>query len=219
MAAPQAAPGRRTRKKQRTRREIFDAAMALFAERGFDAVTIEQICAAADVARGTFFLHFPSKAALLLEFNRRLADELAASLSEPRGSAVAEYRTMVDRFGERWLHHSHGRADVMGAMLREFLATPGAVVAAGSQGRDLRDLIEDIVRRGQERREFRRNVSPRLAATLFLTTSAAILAGGVYAEGEATPEQVRNELLHALLHGLLESKPRLKWTPGAEGKA
>ena len=86
---------RRARKKQRTRREIFDAAMGLFDRRGFDAVTIEQICRAADVARGTFFLHFPSKAALLFEFNRRLAAELAERLREPRDSAVGEYRTML----------------------------------------------------------------------------------------------------------------------------
>ena len=114
---------------------------------------------------------------------------------------------MVDLFGERWLEQSA----VMGAMLREFLATQGAVVADESEGRDLRDLVEGIVRRGQERGEFRRNVSPRLAATLFLTTSAAILSGAVYQEGEATPEAIRNQLLHVVLHGLLEPKPRLKW--------
>jgi AcrR family transcriptional regulator len=203
-------PTRRARKKDRTRREIFDAALALFDRRGFAAVTIEEVCRAADVARGTFFLHFPAKAALLFEFNRRLAAELSAELAEPRGSAVGEYRRMVDLFGQRWLQHS----DVMGAMLRELLATPLAMAAPDSGGRDLRDLVEEIVRRGQQRGEFRTNVSARLAATMFLTTAAAILSGAVYAEGEATPEEIRNQLLHAVLHGLLEPKPRLKWRPG-----
>ena len=204
-----AAPAiRRARNKQRTRREIFDAAMGLFDRGGFDAVTIEQICQAAADARGTFFLHFPSKAALLFEFNRRLAAELAERLREPRGSAVGEYRTMLDLFGARWLAHS----DVMGAMLRELLATGGAGPAE-SEGRDLHTLVEEIVRRGQRRGEFRRTVSPRLAAAMFLTTSAAILSGAVYREGEATPEKIRNQLLQALLYGLHEPKPRLKWKP------
>jgi len=208
-----APPTRRARKKERTRRAIYDAALALFDQRGFAAVTIEEVCRAADVARGTFFLHFPSKAALLFEFNRRLAAELAACLVEPRGSAVGEYRRMVDVFGQRWLTHS----DVMGAMLRELLVTPGAMAAPESGGRDLRDLVEEIVRRGQQRGEFRRNVSARLAATMFLTTSAAILSGAVYAEGEASPVEIRNQLLHAILHGLLEPKPRLKWRPAQPG--
>ena len=79
-----AEPSRRARKKERTRREIYQAAMDLFAARGFDAVTVEQICEAADVARGTFFLHFPTKSALLFEFNRAVAaiHELANAIGE-----------------------------------------------------------------------------------------------------------------------------------------
>ena len=205
-------PGRRARKKARTRREILDAAMTLFETLGFDAITVEQICQAADVARGTFFLHFPTKSALLHEWNRELASELSLRLAEPRGSAVAEYRMLVDHVGQRWLRH----ADVMGAMLRDFLASPGAATAAGGE-EDLRALVEEIVRRGQERGEFRRNVAPRLAATLLLTTAAAILAGAVFREGEATPEEIRNQLLHAALHGLVQPKPRIKWQPGGDG--
>ena len=67
------------------------------------------------------------------------------------------------------------------------------------------------VTRGQARGELRQNVSARLAATTFLAAAAAILSGTVYAEGEATPEEIRNQLLHAVLHGLIEPKPRLKW--------
>jgi AcrR family transcriptional regulator len=206
-------PGRRRRKKQRTRREIYRAAMACFGEQGFEAVSIDRICEAADVARGTFFLHFPSKGALLRELDRQLAEELAGQLAEPRGSALAEYRTLVDRFAEDWPRRPGLRADLLGAVLREGLATPRG--DGGSP--DLRQRVEEIVRRGQQRGELRRNVSPRLAAGLFLATAAALLSGGIYADGEATPEQLRNELLHVLLHGVAESKPRLKWGPRPSG--
>ena len=64
---------RRARKKERTRHEIYAAALSLFAARGFDAVSVEQICQAADVARATFFLHFHTKSALLFEFSRLLS--------------------------------------------------------------------------------------------------------------------------------------------------
>jgi AcrR family transcriptional regulator len=198
-------PGRRARKRSRTQRGILEAALALFERQGFEAVTVEQICRAADVARGTFFLHFPSKSALLPAWNRELAAELAQRLVEPRGSAVSEYRMLVDHVGQRWPR----RADVMAAMLGALLATaPGE-----SESDALRDLVEEIVRRGQTRGEFRSNVSPRLAATSLLATTAAALGGAVFRDGEATPEEIRNQILHAALHGLVAPKPRLKWQP------
>lgn len=192
------APERPLRKKERTRREIYAAAMALFARRGFEQVTVEQVCEAAGIAKATFFTHFPTKSALLLEFQREVASELAARPAGPRASAAQELRQMVEHFAARWLPH----AEVMGAMLRDFLATPALVATARRQDDVIRGLIEDVVRHGQARGEFSRALSPRLVSAMFLATSAAILSGLVYADGEATAEEVREQFLSALLHGL-----------------
>ena len=87
-AATTVLPGRRERKKARTRQTIYQAAMALFVERGYDAVTVEEVCRRADVAKGTFFLHFPTKDALLVEYGREATDDLRARLASHRGGAV-----------------------------------------------------------------------------------------------------------------------------------
>src|SRR5262245_3911786 len=95
---------RRERKKERTRQQIYHAAMELFVARGFEAVTVEDICQAADVAKGTFFLHFPAKDALLLEYGRQVSGELEEILSHHHGGPTAALRKILSFLAERALH-------------------------------------------------------------------------------------------------------------------
>src|SRR5262245_43784618 len=59
--------GIRERKKQRTRQALRQAALELFLERGFEATTIADITAAADVAPRTFFSYFQAKEDVVLD--------------------------------------------------------------------------------------------------------------------------------------------------------
>lgn len=188
---------RRDRKKERTRREIYEAAMRLFAKSGFGAVTISDICEEADVGRGTFFLHFPNKAALLYEFNQRVAEEFRASLVEPRASAREELRALVARMSVELVAHG----EIMTAMLAEFFASAD-LLAAASRDDDLPVLVAEIIRRGQERGEFSRRIDARLAAASFFATAAAIICGHVFRESGVAPEEINRQFLQITFSGL-----------------
>lgn len=74
---------RRERKKEETRRRIFESAISLFRERGFEGTTVDEITEKADVGRGTFFNYFPRKEAVLAYLSEErvtLAEENAAAL-------------------------------------------------------------------------------------------------------------------------------------------
>jgi AcrR family transcriptional regulator len=60
-------PGLRERKKQKTRWSIQEHALRLFAEQGYEATTIDQIAAAAEISPSTFFRYFKTKEDLVLE--------------------------------------------------------------------------------------------------------------------------------------------------------
>lgn len=75
-----AAPGLRQRKQQATRERLTRAAMALFLERGFEATTIDDIAAASDVSRRSFFHYFASKEDVVAAWQEGAASALVAEI-------------------------------------------------------------------------------------------------------------------------------------------
>lgn len=90
-AQPAQAPGLRERKKLKTRQSIRREAYRLFVEHGYDATTVDEIAAAADVSRSTFFRYFPTKEDVVLtdEYDAEFGDALAARpADEPIVTAI-----------------------------------------------------------------------------------------------------------------------------------
>lgn len=77
MGLPSSSSPRRERKRQATAEQLVTSAFSLFEQYGYDAVTMEQIATAADVAKGTLYNHFPLKEALVCQ---RFDSDLAAAL-------------------------------------------------------------------------------------------------------------------------------------------
>jgi AcrR family transcriptional regulator len=82
-----AGPGLRQRKQHETRERLKRAAMALFLERGFEATTIDDIAAAADVSRRSFFHYFASKEDVVAAWQE---DAAAALVTEILARPAAE---------------------------------------------------------------------------------------------------------------------------------
>jgi AcrR family transcriptional regulator len=201
MIVPQATTtptSRRARKKERTRGQIYDAAMKLFLARGYDAVTIEEICTAADVARGTFFLHFPSKDSLLGEYGRQAFADLVALLDGHAGSARDALALGLRFLAERASRH----AAVVRLVVREVAAHRTAIDDTTAAGRELTDLFAAVIRRGQRSGELRRSVHPVVAGAVI--ASAYLAIAGEWARHEDGPELsvLAHQALDVILRGI-----------------
>jgi AcrR family transcriptional regulator len=97
----------RSRKKQRTREEIADAALLLFAKRGFDAVTVADIARAADVSEQTVYNYFKTKESLVFDEDEAFEARFVAMVRDrPKTQALidavrAEARAFLNGLSRR----------------------------------------------------------------------------------------------------------------------
>jgi AcrR family transcriptional regulator len=103
VSSVSAGAGLRERKKAQTRTAFIDAASELFAKRGYDTVTVEDICAAVDVSPRTFFRYFSAKADLVVAAVTDMLGELLDDLrARPDGERAGDsLREVLLQAGDR----------------------------------------------------------------------------------------------------------------------
>jgi AcrR family transcriptional regulator len=122
--------GRRQRKKQRTRDALIEAAMELFAAKGYDRTAVHEITDAVDVSERTFFRYFASKEDLVLSFARDGMTAFAQALAgrpaqeEPLTAARNAFQISL-----RERHASTGGVPSYLSVMRLIDATPVLLAA------------------------------------------------------------------------------------------
>ncbi|MET8829289.1 TetR/AcrR family transcriptional regulator [Streptomyces sp. NPDC004610] len=101
---PVAAGGARvTRRRERTRTRLLDAAFTVFAAKGFGRVSIEEVCDAAGFSRGAFYSNYASLDELFFALYRDraelIAGQVAGALAQDGGPAL-DVPAAVDRVTE-----------------------------------------------------------------------------------------------------------------------
>jgi AcrR family transcriptional regulator len=97
MSGGQKPEGLRARKKRAAREAIAAAARRLFAERGFDAVTVAEVAAAAQVSEKTVFNYFPTKEDLAFAGREEGIAQFVSAIAEraPGDSVLDVFRAMT----------------------------------------------------------------------------------------------------------------------------
>ncbi len=146
------------------RQRIVAAAVALFAEQGYDATSVNQVVARAGVAKGALYHHFESKDDLLYEVYRELVDRQLAGLrtilAEGRPPA-ATLRALIDDLvsttaasaaeAKVFARESHRLGDANQARVR-------------AARRAIHDAVIELVRAGQATGDFAPVASPEMVS-------------------------------------------------------
>ena len=131
------------RRVNRTRRLLRESLMSLILERGYDAVTVEEITNRADVGRTTFYLHYKDKEDLLVESINTAINDLVVQISNlPVSSWAIPYDSLSPQDSPRSpillvFQHASDNADLYRIILR-------GEGSSRAQNR-IRDVISDAV--------------------------------------------------------------------------
>jgi AcrR family transcriptional regulator len=157
---------RRERHSAAVRQRLFDAAMRLFAQRGFQNITVEEITQAADVGKGTFFNYFPSKEELLTSFGEIRLGKIRNALH-----AAREGREPIHSILRRLqlsLSEDPGRSPELGRSIMLTLLSSDVVRAQSCpRMRQAQLMFGEIFTLGRERGEIRRDIPAVDLARLF----------------------------------------------------
>ena len=218
--------GERTK---RARAQILDAALKLFAHRGYGATTVREIAEAAGLSHGNVYYHFPEKEVIFRALLQRYMD----ALSQPdfpfnRVLASGTFPDNLEELGAviRDMVRDHREyvalvyVDVVefdGEHIRKFYSG----MAVGFQ-----QFLKEHQMEGPLRKRLQQGISPHaavmLAARMFLNYFGVEIVFGVKDHfGKSSDEAVR-EIAHILRHGMIRSGKPLRppqTTPAASRNA
>jgi len=196
----------RTQAVEEKRRQLLDAAVRVFARKGFHASRVGDIAEEAGVAHGLLYHYFRSKDEVLeAVFDENWSVLLAriAGVEETDEPAVDQLRHIAAIVLRTWLH----LPDVVRVVVREFGRSPELAERIGVLAQPIY-AIERVIARGIERGEFRKDIDPAFAATVVYGSIDELLTAWVLGrlpdseEGVAAAERT---LLEVTLLGLQPS--------------
>lgn len=176
-----------TKKEQaeRTRRRLLDAAIRLFARRGYALTSMSDLAREIDMTPGALYWHFDGKEALLIAALEELQRRLVTTLAEPMpaasarqdhdGSVAADARELIARVARVGAEHSDYMRFVGVVGIEASASSPRVERALREAYRGVAAIAASLVRRGIEEGLLEPDVDVECAAQLFL----GLFMGGI----------------------------------------
>jgi AcrR family transcriptional regulator len=187
---------------------ILDAAVRVFARKGYHTSRVGDIAEEAGVAHGLLYHYFDSKEELLDTIFRNtwtlMLDTISGveALDEPARETLRKVAAIVLR---AW----RDTPDIVRVLVREVTRSPHLQQEIGETEQAFAAL-ERVIRKGQESGEFRDEVDPRFASFIFYGALEEILTGWVMGQLPDSEEDVRvaeRTTVEMLCDGLLTAAP------------
>jgi len=178
---------------------LTDVALRVFAERGYDGASMDDVARAAGITKASIYHHISGKEALLERGLSRALDALFAILNEPgatAGAPIARVRFIVRRVAETTL-------DLLPELSVLFRVRGHSKVVrdAIERRRAFDRVVTDLIAEAQRSGDVRADIDPRLTARLIFGMSNSVVEW--YGSGSSISRaRLADSLVTLALHGI-----------------
>lgn len=158
----------------KTKRKIFETSMKLFAEKGYDATSIEEITAVVGVAKGTLYYHFSSKE----EIFNFLVDEGMKLLINSIEIKTSKCETTLDKLKAVsliQLKTIYKYENILTIVLSQALGNEKRNVFCKDKVTEYIDVVKKIIEDGINKKDIKECNSELLASEIFSLTYATLI--------------------------------------------
>ena len=186
---------KRQEKAVETNNRIYTAAIDLMDRKGFEKITIADISKKAGVSVGAFYHYFKSKNDILAEIFRK-ADEYFAT----RVISGLRKKSIPEQIVEYFDHYAKFNV-ASGVEMTQQLFNP-KIKFFIKKGRPMQTILQDLIRKGQEKKEIRADEDPEeLARFLFVLARGVVFEWSLY-EGRYDLEATMHKYIEILVSTL-----------------
>jgi len=189
------------------RRLILDAAVRVFAHKGFHTSRVGDIAEEAGVAHGLLYHYFSSKDEVLETIFRETWSDLLSEIDEIEASD-APAREQLERVAARLLGSWRIHPDVVRVLVREIARSAEVQQRIGELVKPI-ESIQRIIAGGQESGEFRNDFDARIAGIVFYGGIEELLSGwvlGQIPDGEEAVAAAERTLVDVLCAGFAAAR-------------
>jgi AcrR family transcriptional regulator len=193
---------------EETRKRILDSAMRLFADKGYEATGVAEICTVAEASKGAFYHHFPSKQAIFLELFRDWLRQLDEGLGAALKKASSVPNGLLAMAGEMKgvFSAADGRIGLFLEFWQQARREPEIWKELNAPYLRYQEYFADIIRKGIAEGSFG-DVDPVIAGQTLVALAVGIVVQGIVNPLGAEWDRVTHDAVKLLISGLGSERP------------
>jgi len=195
---------------------ILDAALAVFAEKGFFVSRISDIADRANVADGTVYLYFKNKDEILATAINTAFDTFM-NHARTELKTIAEPAERLRTLARLHLEALGGNRNAAIVFQMELRQSTRLSEFSHQHLIEYFSLVRDAIQEGQQRGEFRRDLPDKIAANCFFGALDEMVTSWVLSEHDFPLANAADAIVDILLNGMRSSANRVAPTSGRQG--